>query len=123
MNAKKHDVCSSEELVTGELKPVKIGRTTIVLTRLPSGDVKAINGRCPHHGAKLEFGCLTGYAHSEERENIDMSREGEILRCPWHGFEFDLQTGDPVVTPLEANAMRLRFFEVAEENGRVMVTK
>jgi nitrite reductase/ring-hydroxylating ferredoxin subunit len=26
-------------------------------------------------------------------------REGCILRCPWHGWEFDLRTGEHLVDP------------------------
>jgi 3-phenylpropionate/trans-cinnamate dioxygenase ferredoxin subunit len=26
-------------------------------------------------------------------------REGEILRCPWHGWEFDLRDGRSVIDP------------------------
>jgi 3-phenylpropionate/trans-cinnamate dioxygenase ferredoxin subunit len=30
-----------------------------------------------------------------------LQREGEILRCPWHGWEFDLTTGRSVFMPAE----------------------
>ncbi|WP_243767688.1 Rieske (2Fe-2S) protein [Paenibacillus agricola] len=26
-------------------------------------------------------------------------RDNEILRCPWHGWEFDLKTGEHLVDP------------------------
>jgi hypothetical protein len=29
----------------------------------------------------------------------DYGREGCILRCPWHGWEFDLKTGEHLVDP------------------------
>lgn len=36
-------------------------------------------------------------------------REGEILRCPWHGWEFDITTGKSVFNP---HRMRVKSFTV-----------
>jgi len=36
-------------------------------------------------------------------------REGEILRCPWHGWEFDLATGRSVFDP---ERMRVKAYPV-----------
>ncbi|MEM7669048.1 MAG: Rieske (2Fe-2S) protein [Pseudomonadota bacterium] len=116
------DVAASADIAPGTLTPVKLGRSTVVLTRLPCGTLRAVSGRCPHHGARLEFGCITGWADGPERERIEMQRQGEVLRCPWHGFEFDLVTGDPAVPAPEANAMKLRLIDVSERDGRVLVT-
>ncbi|MCG8446964.1 MAG: Rieske 2Fe-2S domain-containing protein [Hyphomicrobiales bacterium] len=118
----RHDVCASKEVTIGTLKPVKVGRMTVVLARLPCGSLRAVSGRCPHHGARLEFGCITGLTEAIGRDAMKMEREGEILRCPWHGFEFDLVSGEPAVAPPSARSMRLRFFDVAEDNERVLVT-
>ena len=119
---RKHRVCAADDVAAGVLTPVRVGRSTIVLTRLPGGALRAFAGRCPHQGARLEFGCVTGLNEGPEHGRIAVGRDGEILRCPWHGFEFDLATGEPAVAPPEARAMRLRFYEVAEEDGAVMVT-
>jgi nitrite reductase (NADH) small subunit len=40
------------------------------------------------------------------------AREGEILRCPWHGWEFDLTTGRSVFNP---HKTRVRSYEVTVE--------
>ena len=39
-------------------------------------------------------------------------REGEILRCPWHGWEFDVTTGRSIFNP---HAVRVRAYPVAVE--------
>ncbi|HZP80657.1 MAG TPA: Rieske 2Fe-2S domain-containing protein, partial [Chthonomonadaceae bacterium] len=39
-------------------------------------------------------------------------REGEILRCPWHGWEFDLLTGRSLFNP---HKIRVRTYEVTVE--------
>lgn len=38
-----------------------------------------------------------------------LQREGEILRCPWHGWEFDLTTGRSVYMP---EAIRVKSYPV-----------
>ena len=44
-------------------------------------------------------------------------REGEILACPWHGWEFDLLTGQALADPRD----RLRLYPVTVEDGTVFV--
>jgi nitrite reductase (NADH) small subunit len=113
----RHLVCRADE-VGQVLMPVKLGRGKILLTRLPSGEIRAVAGRCPHQGADLEHGCLTGYAHSDQPNVLLMERPGQILRCPWHGFEFDICSGESVA---DHGKLRLRRFEVEVENGDVFI--
>ena len=40
------------------------------------------------------------------------ARDGEILRCPWHGWEFDITTGRSVFNP---HAVRVKMYEVTVE--------
>ncbi len=32
-----------------------------------------------------------------------MSRPGEMLKCPWHGWEFDIRTGQSWCEPTNTN--------------------
>jgi nitrite reductase/ring-hydroxylating ferredoxin subunit len=112
-------VCRLNE-VTGKLLPVDTGRGTILLTRLPSGAVKAVASRCPHQGADLAYGCLTGLSQGERSNCLESDRPGEILRCPWHGFEFDLVTGVSVVDRGRPR-LRLKQFRVEIEGDDVFV--
>ena len=36
----------------------------------------------------------------------DYSRAGEILRCPWHGWEFDIRTGQSWCDPTHVRVRR-----------------
>jgi 3-phenylpropionate/trans-cinnamate dioxygenase ferredoxin subunit len=40
------------------------------------------------------------------------ARDGEILRCPWHGWEFDITTGRSIFNP---HRTRVRAYEVTVE--------
>jgi nitrite reductase/ring-hydroxylating ferredoxin subunit len=44
-------------------------------------------------------------------------RDGEILRCPWHGWEFEIATGKTVTKPV----VRVKTFPARVEDGRVVV--
>jgi nitrite reductase (NADH) small subunit len=44
-------------------------------------------------------------------------REGRILRCAWHGWEFEIETGRSLVDP----RIRAKTFPVTVEDGDVVV--
>lgn len=54
----------------------------------------AVGSRCPHQGADLCAGLLTEttMAPSRPHEYV-LSRDRLVLACPWHRWEFDLETG------------------------------
>jgi nitrite reductase (NADH) small subunit len=54
----------------------------------------AVNRRCPHQGADLCAGLLTETTMAPSRPHeFVVSREQLIVACPWHRWEFDLETG------------------------------
>jgi len=53
-----------------------IGDKTFALFRI-DGDILALDNICPHRGGSLGEGEVTG----------------EIVACPWHGWEFNCRTG------------------------------
>lgn len=116
----RQHVCQLNQISGGKLLPVETSRGTILLTRLPSGTVKAVTSRCPHQGADLAYGCLTGLSQADQVNDLVSDRSGEILRCPWHGFEFDLMTGAAVVDRGRPR-LRLKQFHVEIEGEDVFV--
>lgn len=117
----KHIVCKVSEIQEARLTRANIGRAPIVLLRLPSGEIRAFGGRCPHQGAPLEYGCVSGMTSADVPNVLTYDHAGEILRCPWHGFEFSLVNGKPLAPPSTASAMRLRFYQVEVEGDDVVV--
>jgi nitrite reductase/ring-hydroxylating ferredoxin subunit len=63
---------------------------------------------CPHAGAPVCEGKICGTTAPSDVGQFILEREGEIVRCPWHGWEFDLLTGKHLVD----EKMKLRPYAV-----------
>ena len=104
-----HAVCRLEELPPGGRKLVRVKGRDVALFNI-KGELFAVLDRCPHAGASLVHGQLTGLMCSSAPGTYELVREGEILRCPWHRWEFDLRTGKSCAEP---NRLGLKTYEVA----------
>jgi len=82
------------------------------------GTFHAISNRCPHEGANLCTGRLTGLLESDRPGSYRLSRRGEMVRCPWHGWEFDLVTGQSYCDPKRT---RVRNYAVSVESGSGLI--
>jgi len=69
-------VLDSDELPEGRVKPVTCLHRTLCMTR-HEGRYGALDNRCPHQGGPLGEGSI----------------ENGLLRCPWHGWDYDPITG------------------------------
>lgn len=67
-------VATSEELVPGQLLPLRYFGRELIAFRGESGKPSVIDAYCPHLGAHLAHGGVI---------------EGECVRCPFHGWKFD----------------------------------
>lgn len=87
------------------------------------GELVAYENRCQHQFGPVCSGAVSGrYDASFDTVTLsttyEWSREGEILSCPWHGWECDLRSEDCLAVP----TVSLRSFEVHVEDGDVVVT-
>jgi nitrite reductase/ring-hydroxylating ferredoxin subunit len=85
-------VARAEEIPPGRRKLVTVRGREVVVFNL-AGELFALLDRCPHQGGPLCRGKLVGLVESDEPGRYRYHRQGEIIRCPWHGWEFDLRTG------------------------------
>jgi nitrite reductase (NADH) small subunit len=89
------------------------GREVGVVRDATDGSVWGIRNRCPHHGAPL---CLGRVREREMGAPGRYELSGRrVLRCPWHGWEFDLETGRCLDEP----SLRAAVYEAEVEDGRV----
>ena len=109
--AKKYEVCYVDELPSGRRKIVDIEGRSIGVFNV-ADTYYAVRNRCPHKGAPLCRGVAKGLVVGEEPGQFEIERDGEILRCPWHGWEFDLATGGSVFNP---HKVRVKSYDVSVE--------
>ena len=84
----------------GEAKEFELGEKTICVAKL-NGTITAMDNVCLHMGGPLGQGFI----------------EGSKLVCPWHGWEYDLQTGQVVNDPQS----KLAVYPIKIENGEVLI--
>ena len=89
------------------------------MIRLADGAIHAIRNHCPHKGAPVCRGIVGGTWPPSEPGELAYTQAGEVLVCPWHGYEYDIRTGRELFREMPTT---LRKFPVAVENGRVLVT-
>lgn len=77
-----HRVCQIDELQSGGGREFVVAGRVLALYRLDSG-IKAVEGICPHAGGPLAQGMV----------------RGEVVTCPWHGWQFNLATGANQLNP------------------------
>jgi 3-phenylpropionate/trans-cinnamate dioxygenase ferredoxin subunit len=82
------------------------------------GEYYALSNRCPHMGAELCKGWIVGLAEPGEPGEYKLVRQGEFIRCPWHGWEFDIKTGQSWCDP---DSVKARKFKVEVETGSKLV--
>ncbi len=91
-------VARAGEIPPGGRKLVSVRGRDVALFNV-RGELFALLDRCPHQGGSLCRGKLVGLVESDEPGRYRYHRQGEIVRCPWHGWEFDLRTGKSQCDP------------------------
>ncbi|OBK48114.1 Rieske (2Fe-2S) protein [Mycobacterium kubicae] len=117
--AQRRLVCALEELPPGRMKLVDIGKFGVGVYNV-RGEFYAIVNYCSHEGAPLCQGLLGGTNESDPDTPGRLRRvlDGQIVRCPWHNWEFDVTTGRNVADPKR----RIRTYQVDVADGQVYVT-
>jgi nitrite reductase/ring-hydroxylating ferredoxin subunit len=78
------------------------------------GKFYAFLHRCPHLSGPLCEGSVLGLVYSPGPGDIRFDAKRKMLTCPWHGWEFDLETGQSYWNP---NGLRARSMPVEVQHG------
>jgi nitrite reductase (NADH) small subunit len=108
-----HYVAKVEDFAGGECIIVDINGLSIGVYQLGK-KFYALYNRCPHEGAPLCKGPITGTNLPSKVYEYEYS-QGEIVRCPWHGWEFDIKTGKSLFN----DKVRTRSYRIEINEGRV----
>jgi nitrite reductase/ring-hydroxylating ferredoxin subunit len=115
---KKIIVADAEELQPGQRKLVNVDGVNIAVFNIDGG-LHGIRNECPHMGAPMFYGKVTGTMLPCEPHNYKYGRDNEIIRCPWHGWEFDMNRGRALYD--SKKGAKLRVFEVFQEDNSIVV--
>ena len=109
-----HTVAKVVEIPKGTRKIIQIEGRSIGVYNV-DGEFFALHNYCPHQGAELCKGPICGTTLESPVYEFIYGRDQEIVRCPWHGWEFDLKTGKS----LFSERVRARSYQIEVYNGSI----
>lgn len=101
-------VARSEELPPAGVRPLRYFGRELVLFRTAAGEPRLSDAHCPHLGAHLGHGGTV---------------EDGCIRCPFHGWRFDGDSGRCVEVPFAAKIpprARLHTYPLRETDGMIL---
>jgi nitrite reductase (NADH) small subunit len=98
---------------------VAIRGREVGVIRTASGTFHAVLNVCPHQGGPVCRGHVGGTMLPGAPGTLSYGLEDRVIACPWHGWEFDLQTGEAL---FGVSTKRLLTFPVVVRDGRVRVS-
>jgi nitrite reductase/ring-hydroxylating ferredoxin subunit len=116
--AKELSVGRAEDFPLDQFRIVMAGPREVGVVRRADGTVNVVRNWCPHKGAEICKSKLSGTTLPGPPGTLAWGHDGEIVRCPWHGFEFDIHTGK---RPYTDSKMRLRVYPARIADGEILV--
>ncbi len=103
-------VAWSDEIAVGAVHRMKYFGQEMIAWRADSGQLTVMNAYCEHLGAHLGFGG---------------SVVGEVLQCPFHGWQWNQQGRNVCIPPYEDRppnrGRRITTYPVVERNSSVYI--
>jgi nitrite reductase (NADH) small subunit len=112
----KYALFPLDELPPGTMRPARIDGIDVVVVCTTDGELHALRDICPHQGARLSGGKLEQMVIGDE-PGVRALGTKLIVRCPWHGHEFDVDSGR---CPADSR-QRVRTYDVTVENDTIVV--
>ena len=109
----RYVVAEANEIPPGGRKIVDLDGISVGVFHI-NGTYFALLNWCPHQGARLCEGKLWSSLESSVPGEYNTSRQDEIIACIYHGWEFDLRTGQ---SRCEPERLRVRAYDVRVEPG------
>jgi nitrite reductase (NADH) small subunit len=95
-------ICTRAQLPKeGHAKEFALANGRPICVALVSGQISAMDNECPHNGGPLAEGII---------------EHGRVV-CPWHGWAFDLHTGEAE----HNSAAKVEVFETKVDGDDVLV--
>lgn len=104
MNKTKIKVCRISDIDTKGSRVLRVGDIEVALFRLSSGEVLAVENKCPHKGGMLSEGMVCGTK----------------VHCPLHDWRIDLHSG--TVQQPDHGCVTTFDVEIEQESEMIYVT-
>lgn len=114
------ELFGADELAPGEMRSVQAGEVAVVVVRKLDGSYRALRDRCSHQGGTLSKGRLEPMVEGTAVGEYRYSTSRQVLRCPLHQFEFDVDTG---LSPADPNRVRVRRYPVTIADGKLYLER
>ena len=92
----------------GDRKIIDVNGKSVGVFRIDD-QFYAIRNRCPHQFGPLCVGTLAPRAISDSPGDVTMDPGPPLLACPWHGWEYDIATGQSFMGPGRGNMAALTY--------------
>jgi nitrite reductase/ring-hydroxylating ferredoxin subunit len=102
-----------DEFPPGTSRGVEVGGKTIAVFH-EGGRFYALRDVCPHMGARLSAGVVWSALKSTGPGQYQLCAERKFVRCPWHGWEYELATGQSWYDPVKDH---VKAYEISVERG------
>ena len=118
---KKTMVAKSSDLKDGDRLIVQVGRDEVGVFR-HHGTLRAYSNYCVHAGGPACEGLIIAKVEEQilpdkTSAGLFFSKDDTHFVCPWHGYEYDLKTGECIGN----RKLKLRSYEVTEANGDIFI--
>jgi len=113
----EHRIGTVDEVREAGCRRVEVNGRTIGVIAV--GDrFHAIFDRCPHMAASMTAGTVSGTFVPSGAHEYVFGKDDCVIRCPWHGWEFDLETGRSL---LEPDRVGIKVYDVTVVDGDVIL--
>jgi 3-phenylpropionate/trans-cinnamate dioxygenase ferredoxin subunit len=113
----RYEVARLDEIPPGGRKLIRIAGREVGIFNI-QGQFYALKNSCAHQGARVCLGKVVGTTLPSSVYTFSYGKEGQILRCPWHSWEYDITTGEAVFDP----AVKIVTYPVEIDDEKVFVT-
>lgn len=112
----RHVVATAVEIPPGARRIVEVDGRSVGIFNV-NGHYYALKNSCIHNQAPVCLGKLGGTLLPSAPGEYRPGMAGQVLRCPWHGWEFDVTNGRSLFNP----NVKLVSYPVTLQDGQIVV--
>lgn len=114
----EYKVCQIDDIPNHSGLAVQVAGRPIGIMRVDD-TVYAVKNMCPHKRAPLSFGTVSGtMLPTACAGELNYGMEDLVLKCPWHGWEFSIETGECLFGVSDS---KVKTYAVSVRDGEVYV--